>query len=69
VKILFTSGYADDAIARQGILDPKVAFIQKPYRPKALAKKIRQVLSDNPAGLPTTLGGQEAASIRAPIKG
>jgi CheY-like chemotaxis protein len=45
IKIIFTSGYTDDAIARQGILDPTVAFIQKPYRPKALAKRIREVLS------------------------
>lgn len=44
IKVIFTSGYTDDAIARQGILDPQVAFIQKPYRPKALARKIREVL-------------------------
>ncbi len=44
IKIIFTSGYTDDAIARQGILDPSVTFIQKPYRPKALARKIREVL-------------------------
>jgi FixJ family two-component response regulator len=48
VKIMFTSGYTDDAIARQGILDPSVAFIQKPYRPKALARKIRKVLDGSP---------------------
>jgi len=44
IKIIFTSGYTDDAIARQGVLDPAVPFIQKPYRPKALARKIREVL-------------------------
>lgn len=44
VKILFTSGYTDDAIARQGIFDLSVAFIQKPYRPRALARKIREIL-------------------------
>jgi PAS domain S-box-containing protein len=49
IKIIFTSGYTDDAIARQGVLDPSVAFIQKPYRPKALARKIREVLHDAPA--------------------
>jgi PAS domain S-box-containing protein len=48
VRIIFTSGYADDAIARHGILDPRATFIQKPYRPKALARKIREVLC-NPA--------------------
>ena len=46
IKIIFTSGYTDDAIARQGILDPSVTFIQKPYRPKALARKIRDVLGE-----------------------
>jgi two-component system cell cycle sensor histidine kinase/response regulator CckA len=49
IKIIFTSGYTDDAIARQGLLDPNIAFIQKPYRPKALARKIREVLSEPPA--------------------
>jgi CheY-like chemotaxis protein len=44
IKILFTSGYTDDSIARQGFLDLSVAFIQKPYRPKALARKIREIL-------------------------
>jgi CheY-like chemotaxis protein len=48
IKILFTSGYTDDSIARQGIFDLTVAFIQKPYRPKALARKIREIL-DAPA--------------------
>jgi PAS domain S-box-containing protein len=49
IKVIFTSGYTDDAIARQGILDSTVAFIQKPYRPKELARKIREVLHDAPA--------------------
>ena len=44
IKVLFTSGYADDAIARHGLLEPSVAFIQKPYHPKALARKVREVL-------------------------
>lgn len=46
IKVIFTSGYTDDAIARQGVLSPSVAFIQKPYRPKALAQKIREVLRE-----------------------
>ena len=47
VKVIFTSGYSDDAIARQGVLNPAVAFIQKPYRPKALARKIQEVLAES----------------------
>ena len=46
IKVIFTSGYSEAAIARQDVLDPAVAFIQKPYRPKALARKIREVLGE-----------------------
>ena len=48
VRVIFTSGYTDDAIARQGILDSTIAFLQKPYRTRALAKKIRDVLRNAP---------------------
>ena len=68
VKIIFTSGYTDDAIARQGILDPNVAFIQKPFRPKALAKKIRQVLNGSAEELTSSSPGQRDASQNSPVK-
>ena len=44
IKVIFTSGYTGDAIAGHGPLHPAATFIQKPYRPKALARKIREVL-------------------------
>ncbi len=44
MKVLFTSGYTDDAITRHGVLDEGVSFIGKPYTPSALAKKVRGVL-------------------------
>jgi two-component system, cell cycle sensor histidine kinase and response regulator CckA len=44
LKVLFMSGYADDAIIRQGILDPGAAYLQKPFTPDALAGKIRELL-------------------------
>ncbi|HEV2488602.1 MAG TPA: response regulator [Candidatus Acidoferrales bacterium] len=46
IKVLFSSGYTDDAIVRHGVLEPGVYFIQKPYRPKALARKVREVLNN-----------------------
>lgn len=48
VKILFTSGYPDDTIARDGVLDPGAAFLPKPYTPAVLASKVRELL-DAPA--------------------
>jgi response regulator RpfG family c-di-GMP phosphodiesterase len=44
MKVLFTSGYTDDAIVHHGVLDEGVSFIGKPYSPWALAKKVREVL-------------------------
>ncbi len=47
MKVLFMSGYTDNAIVHQGILDPKANFIQKPFSPTSLALKVRQVLDKN----------------------
>src|SRR5262249_36200646 len=43
-KALFLSGYTGEAMAHRGILDEGVAFLQKPFAPDALARKIREVL-------------------------
>jgi DNA-binding response OmpR family regulator len=38
------SGYTNDAIVRHGVLEPGLAYIQKPFSPEILARKIREVL-------------------------
>jgi len=43
-KVLFTSGYTEDAIIHHGRLDPGVALLAKPYRKRDLAQAIREVL-------------------------
>jgi CheY-like chemotaxis protein len=42
--VLFTSGYGEDIIARQGVLDSGLHFIEKPYRPSDLSVKVREIL-------------------------
>jgi len=51
-RILFTSGYTENAIVDQGGLNPGVAFLQKPFTPAALAHKLREVLDQPGAPKP-----------------
>ncbi len=44
LRVLFTSGYTDDAIVHHGVLDPGTAFIEKPFTAAQLTRKIRSVL-------------------------
>jgi PAS domain S-box-containing protein len=43
-RVLFMSGFTDDAIVHHGVLEERVFFIQKPFSPEALASKAREVL-------------------------
>ena len=48
IKILYMSGYTDDAIVRHGVLGKRVNYIQKPFTMEGLARKVREVLDQDP---------------------
>jgi two-component system cell cycle sensor histidine kinase/response regulator CckA len=44
LRVLYLSGYTEEAIAHHGVIEPDAAFLQKPFTREDLARKIRDVL-------------------------
>jgi len=59
MKVMYMSGYTPNAIVHDGILEPGIPYMQKPFRPKTLAQRVREVLDEKSSGKQQDTSGKQ----------
>ncbi len=63
IKVLLMSGYTDDALAHHGVLEEGLLFLEKPFSPAKLARKVREVLDLTNGVPPLNVNRSKAAAL------
>ena len=69
IKVLYVSGYSENDMNEQGILPSELEFLEKPFTPQALTRKVRDVLKPASMGDSSGLGHDSTVGVRRPMTG
>jgi PAS domain S-box-containing protein len=64
IKVLLMSGYTDDALAHHGVLDESFYFLEKPFSPAKIARKVREILDAPTMSQPFHRNGSILSSVQ-----
>ena len=69
LPVLYTSGFADNDVVRRGLIDAGCPFLQKPFAPRELARKVREVLESACGAGVASAEGVGSKSSPGPVSG